>query len=176
VRLGLLHVTSAAVFDHLDPTLHLVGPAVSQYKTDKRENHQEKTTKLNIPSINPEYIQGCISGYSLQPLSTHWTLVVIWIEEMFSKKECCKQCRHVRFRGTMTNINTQKSTKTHRTPRRNRHLKVKLIWVKRKSSGSMSSTMCLTPPAANYCCNKAYSIQKRYMSSMILCNKLGLCI
>jgi len=41
-----------------------------------------------------------------------------------SKKECCKQCRHVKFKGTMTERPVQKLThiKTHRTPRRNRHL------------------------------------------------------
>jgi len=37
-----------------------------------------------------------------------------------SKKECCKQCRHAKFKGTMTK-NTQNNTKTPRTPKRNRH-------------------------------------------------------
>ena len=37
-----------------------------------------------------------------------------------SKKECCKQCRHVKFKGTMTKWPVQKLThKTRRTPRRN---------------------------------------------------------
>jgi len=34
------------------------------------------------------------------------------IEVMF-KKECCTQCRHVRFKGTMTKWSVQKQT--HRT-------------------------------------------------------------
>ena len=29
---------------------------------------------------------------------------------MFEKKECCKQCRHVRFKGTMTKWPVQKHT------------------------------------------------------------------
>ena len=32
---------------------------------------------------------------------------------MFKKKECCKQCRYVKFKGTMTKLPVQKPS--HRT-------------------------------------------------------------
>ena len=42
-----------------------------------------------------------------------------------SKKECCKQCSHVNFKGTVTKWPVQKTlnnTKTRRTTRPNRPL------------------------------------------------------
>jgi len=43
-----------------------------------------------------------------------------------SNKECCKQCRYVKFKGTVTKWpvknNTQNDTKTRTTSWRNRHL------------------------------------------------------
>ena len=47
-----------------------------------------------------------------------------------SKKEWCKQCRHVKYKGTMTKwplhkTNTQNNAKTGRTSIRNRHLQEK---------------------------------------------------
>ena len=42
------------------------------------------------------------------------------------KEECCKQCRFVKVKGTMTKMartktNTQYNTITRKTPRRNRY-------------------------------------------------------
>ena len=49
-----------------------------------------------------------------------------------ARKECCKQCRYVKFKGTMTKWPVQKpthsDTKKRRTPWRNRHLE-KTIFV-----------------------------------------------
>jgi len=48
------------------------------------------------------------------------------MEEMFEEKKCCKECRHVKFKGTMTKLTVQKQTLkqhgTRRTTRRSRHL------------------------------------------------------
>jgi len=33
----------------------------------------------------------------------------------YSKKECCKQCRHVKFKGTMTKLPVHKQTNTQNT-------------------------------------------------------------
>jgi len=64
-----------------------------------------------------------------------------------SEKECCKQCRYVKFKGTMTKWPVQKPThrttqKTRRTPWPNRHLEKKKVC----TSGSRGRTRRAPPP------------------------------
>jgi len=63
-------------------------------------------------------------------VSIHTICIYKW--RRCSKKECCKQCGHVKFMGTMTKWPVQKHTEHHKTRSqqgRNRHKEITIFCV-----------------------------------------------
>jgi len=83
------------------------------YKTQKYR-YLLKTHRTNRTMLNAKY------GHFLSSKTSNH---VEYKLKRCSKKECCKQCRHLKFKDTMKNWPAHKQTHriTHRTPKPNRH-------------------------------------------------------